>query len=52
MTREQRLAILGPDTVEEITALVAKAPKPTPDQLALLRRIFTAAQQHDEAAAA
>lgn len=53
MTRAERLAILGPESVEEIAGLVAAAPEPTPDQLALLRRIFTAARrQHDEAAAA
>ena len=41
MTREQRLALLGPDTVAHISTLVDAAPEPTPELVADLRRIMT-----------
>lgn len=51
MTRAERLEILGPESVQEIAEVVAAAPAPTPDQLALLRRIFTAQQRDEDIAA-
>ncbi|MFJ8995546.1 hypothetical protein ACIRQH_34720 [Streptomyces sp. NPDC102279] len=41
MTREERLAILGPDTVAAIKARVALAPEPTDELVDRLRRIMT-----------
>ena len=41
MTREERLAILGPDTVKAIRARVALAPEPTDELVDELRRIMT-----------
>ncbi|MET7436598.1 hypothetical protein ACFYQQ_00920 [Streptomyces sp. NPDC005496] len=41
MTREERLAILGPATVAAIHARVALAPPPTPELVEHLRRIMT-----------
>jgi predicted house-cleaning NTP pyrophosphatase (Maf/HAM1 superfamily) len=41
VTREQRLAILGADTVAAIHARVKRAPKPTDEVLDDLRRILT-----------
>ena len=41
MTREERLAILGPDTVAAIHARVALAPEPTDELVEELRRIMT-----------
>ncbi|MGW6924465.1 hypothetical protein ACWGA9_24790 [Streptomyces sp. NPDC054950] len=41
MTREERLAILGPDTVAAIHAQVKEAPDPTPELVEELRRIMT-----------
>ncbi|MFF0141083.1 hypothetical protein ACFYRN_32030 [Streptomyces sp. NPDC005227] len=41
MTREQRLAILGPKTVAAIKARVALAPEPTDELVDRLRRIMT-----------
>lgn len=40
MTREERLKILGPDTVAEIHRLVEAAPPPTPEGIEELRRIL------------
>ena len=44
MTREQRHALLGPEVVAHIKALVAAAPEPTPEVVERLRRIFTQPQ--------
>jgi hypothetical protein len=41
MTREERLAILGPDMVEKIRARVALAPEPSDELVEELRRIMT-----------
>jgi hypothetical protein len=41
MTREERLAILGPKTVAAIKARVALAPEPTDELVDELRRIMT-----------
>ncbi|MFI8351229.1 hypothetical protein [Streptomyces sp. NPDC085596] len=41
MTREQRLAILGPATVAKIHARVAEAPEPSDVVVDALRRIMT-----------
>ncbi|MFF7946958.1 hypothetical protein [Streptomyces griseorubiginosus] len=41
MTREQRLAILGPETVAAIHARVKEAPEPTDELVERLRRIMT-----------
>jgi len=41
MTREERLAILGPETVAKIRARVALAPEPTDELVERLRRIMT-----------
>jgi hypothetical protein len=41
MTREQRLAILGPKTVAAIHARVKEAPEPTDELVERLRRIMT-----------
>ncbi|MGW4974697.1 hypothetical protein [Streptomyces mirabilis] len=41
MTREERLAILGPATVAAIKARVALAPEPTDELVEKLRRIMT-----------
>ena len=41
MTREQRLAILGPETVAAIHARVKEAPEPTDELVEELRRIMT-----------
>jgi hypothetical protein len=41
MTREERLAILGPDTVASIHARVKEAPEPSDELVAELRRIMT-----------
>lgn len=41
MTREQRLAILGPETVAEIHAQVKVAPEPSDEMVEALRRILT-----------
>ncbi|MFJ3229782.1 hypothetical protein [Streptomyces sp. NPDC086787] len=41
MTREERLAILGPKTVAAIHARVAEAPEPPLDVVEELRRIFS-----------
>lgn len=41
MTREERLAILGPDIVAAIHARVKLAPEPSDELVARLRRIMT-----------
>jgi len=41
MTREERLAILGPATVAQIHARVKEAPEPTDELVEELRRIMT-----------
>lgn len=41
MTREERLAILGPETVAAIHARVQLAPEPTDELVEELRRIMT-----------
>jgi len=41
MTREERLAILGPETVAAIHERVALAPDPSPELVEELRRIWT-----------
>jgi len=41
MTREERLAILGPKTVAAIKARVALAPEPTDEFVERVRRIWT-----------
>jgi hypothetical protein len=41
MTREERLAILGPETVAAIRARVALAPEPPDELVEELRRIMT-----------
>jgi hypothetical protein len=41
MTREERLKILGPETVAAIRARVALAPEPTDELVEELRRIMT-----------
>lgn len=41
MTREERHALLGADTVAHINTLVDAAPDPTPEVVERLRRIFT-----------
>lgn len=41
MTREQRLAILGPATVAAIHARVKQAPEPSDELVEKLRRIMT-----------
>jgi hypothetical protein len=41
MTREERLAILGPEVVAAIKARVALAPEPTDELVEELRRIMT-----------
>ncbi|MET8098113.1 hypothetical protein ABZV29_16785 [Streptomyces sp. NPDC005236] len=41
MTREERLAILGPETVAAIKARVALAPEPPEDYTERLRPIWT-----------
>ncbi|MFJ4681988.1 hypothetical protein [Streptomyces sp. NPDC088789] len=39
MTREERLALLGPEIVAHIHDLVREAPDPTPELVEALRRI-------------
>ncbi|MFD7876265.1 hypothetical protein ACFV5G_19530 [Streptomyces sp. NPDC059766] len=41
MTREERLAILGPETVAAIHERVAQAPDSSPELVEELRRIMT-----------
>jgi hypothetical protein len=41
MTRAERLAILGPETVAKIHARVALAPEPSAELVEHLRRIMT-----------
>lgn len=41
MTREERLAILGPETVAAIHARVKEAPEPSDEVVEKLRRIMT-----------
>lgn len=41
MTREERLAILGPDVVAAIHARVKQAPEPSDELVERLRRIVT-----------
>lgn len=41
MTREERLAILGPATVARIHARVKEAPEPSDELVEKLRRIMT-----------
>jgi hypothetical protein len=41
VTREERLAILGPETVAKIRARVALAPEPSDELVERLRRIMT-----------
>lgn len=41
MTREERLAILGADTVAKIRARVQEAPEPSDELVEELRRIMT-----------
>jgi hypothetical protein len=41
MTREERLAILGPEVVAAIHARVALAPEPSDELVETLRRIMT-----------
>lgn len=41
MTREERLAILGPETVAKIHARVKEAPEPSDELVEKLRRIMT-----------
>ena len=41
MTRAERLALLGPDTIATIRARVAQAPDPTDELVEDLRRIMT-----------
>lgn len=41
MTRAERLAILGPATVEAIHARVKEAPEPSDELVETLRRIMT-----------
>lgn len=41
MTSEERLAILGPETVAKIRARVALAPEPSDELVERLRRIMT-----------
>ncbi|WP_069769727.1 hypothetical protein [Streptomyces sp. LUP30] len=41
MTREERLAILGPATVAKIHARVKEAPEPSDELVEKLRRIMT-----------
>jgi hypothetical protein len=41
MTREERLALLGPETVARIHQRVDEAPDPSPELVAKLRRIMT-----------
>ncbi|MEU6244813.1 hypothetical protein [Streptomyces sp. NPDC047024] len=41
MTREERLAILGPDVVAAIHARVDEAPEPSDELVEELRRIMT-----------
>lgn len=44
MTREQRHALLGPEVLAHIDAIVDAAPEPTPEVVERLRRIFTQPQ--------
>ncbi|MEX3206021.1 hypothetical protein [Streptomyces acidiscabies] len=41
MTREERLAILGPEIVKHIHERVDEAPDPSPEVVSKLRRIMT-----------
>ncbi len=41
MTREERLAILGPDVIAKIHARVKEAPEPSDELVEELRRIMT-----------
>lgn len=41
MTRDERLALLGPEVVAHIHECVDAAPDPTPELVAKLRRIMT-----------
>ncbi|SCF91893.1 MULTISPECIES: hypothetical protein [unclassified Streptomyces] len=41
MTREERRRLLGDEVIAEIHARVAEAPPPTPEVIAVLRRILT-----------
>jgi hypothetical protein len=41
VTREERLAILGPETVAAIRARVKEAPEPSDELVEKLRRIMT-----------
>jgi hypothetical protein len=41
MTREERLALLGPETVAKIHARVKEAPEPSDELVEKLRRIMT-----------
>lgn len=53
MTRDERLRILGAETVAEIHRLVDAAPPPTPEAIEDLRRIFApiVARRHAREAA-
>ncbi|WP_225840255.1 hypothetical protein [Streptomyces sp. NK08204] len=44
MTREERHALLGPEVLKHIEAIVDAAPEPTPEVVERLRRIFTQPQ--------
>lgn len=41
MTREERHALLGPETIAHIHARVAEAPEPSDELVEKLRRIMT-----------
>ena len=40
MTKEERIRILGPEAAARFEEIADRAPPPTPEQIALLRRIF------------
>jgi hypothetical protein len=52
MTRDERLAILGPESLAEAERIGAEAPPPTAAQLALLQRVFAEPEQHGQASEA
>lgn len=46
MTREERLALLGPEIIAHIHARVAEAPEPDDELVEKLRRIMTRPAGH------
>lgn len=52
MTREERLAILGPRTVAEIHRRIEAVPPPAPEHIELLRQMRNAKESAEQKPAA